>query len=595
MQTKTLPQRLRAALGVLFDSTNPWEKWRRPLEIRSVGGIADEVNSTNRLDLVSDSRKLYANLGPAKGAIDAKAMYSVGRSWLPRFEGTDKAWGEEARQWLLEKWYPVADVAGRDFQTSLYLCSVSIDRDGDVGAGLIKYDTGFPAIQLIASHEIGFRNESKDLDKGKIKTGPYAGLTGYAGVAVNAQGRAVGYHHLGDTAEDDQWVSARDMALLLDPSWVDQVRGLPGFAHAILDLKDLRTVQGYEKMASALASSIGLLEYNETGLADASDPALVLSGGRMASGDIVTRDYLGGTVRHFKAGAGGKLEAIKSDRPGDAWDKFMNRLIRNAAAGINWPYELMWDISALGGANTRFIISTAMRSVEDRQDLLRPFAKRAVGFACLNAIQTKELRNSEDWWRWGFTMPARMTADFGRDANAQREDYHAGIINMADICAEDGKDLDVHIAQRKEENAKLINSGVVGASFFEALGQAVRAAAVTPSREVEELTRKAIGLPVMGQAVEENWAEVGTVNPVTILPGADNTDAGSADAKKAEDDKTSELSAKIDALSAKLDPHPVTLADARGQLSLMLENDRTLTALYDDMKNRRAQFTPGKS
>ena len=154
------PQRFRAALGALFDATNRKEIVRRPLEVRTIGSISSEVNSTDRAQLLSDSRKLYANLGPAKGAIDAKAMYAVGRSWLPKYEGADQVWGEIAREWLLNEWYPIADISGRDFQTSLFLASVAVDRDGDVGAILTEYETAFPAIQLIPSE--GIHNPSSD-------------------------------------------------------------------------------------------------------------------------------------------------------------------------------------------------------------------------------------------------------------------------------------------------------------------------------------------------------------------------------------------------------------------------------------------------
>ena len=460
---KPFPQRLRAALGVLFDSTNPREIIRRPLEPRTTGRIVDEVNPTDRRQLVSDSRKLYANVGPAKGAIDAKAMYSVGRSWLPKFEGTDVAWGEQAREWLLNQWYPLADIQGRDFQTALYLMSVSVDRDGDVGALLTEYENSFPAIQLIPTQAIGNPSSDKIDKEGRLMSGPYQGLRCFDGVVVNDQGRPVAYYveedgtllDLENEDEASEYISARDFMLLAEPSWVDQVRGFPGFAHAILDLKDLRTVQGYEKMASALASSIGLLEYNETGMADTSDPTVALGGNYAGAGEIVSKEIFGGTVRHYKANSGSKLEAFKSDRPGDAWQRMMDRLIRNAMSGINWPFELAWDISALGGANTRFIISSAMRTVEDRQDLLRPFAKRAVGYACAKAMKQGILPQSDDWWRWSFTMPPRMTSDYGRDAAAQREDYLQGIINLSDICAERGIDLKQHIAARSAENAAL--------------------------------------------------------------------------------------------------------------------------------------------
>lgn len=458
MSNRTIRQRLTAALSFLFDAANPRELYRRPYEPLTVRPITEEVSLHDRRRLMSDSRKIYANLGPAKGAINAKAMYSVGRSWLPRFEGADKEWGKLAREWLLDQFYPIADIQGRDFQTALFLLSISVDRDGDIGAILTEYEGGFPAIQLIPSHVIGQREG--DVDKfGLVSSGQYRGLRMVEGVVLNEVNRAVAYRILAGDPKQDSWLSARDMQLLLEPEWADQARGFPGFSVAILDLRDLRDTQGYEKMASRLCSAWALMEYSETGVADTSDPRVGLGGGGLPSG-LTTQEMFGGMVRHFKANSGAKLEVLKSDRPGDAWEKFMNRLIRNAMTGINWPYELAWDISQLTGANGRMMLATAMRAVEDRQDLLRPFAKRAVGYACAKAIKMGKLPPSDDWWRWGFTMPPRMTADYGRDKAQDREDYVAGITNLTELCAERGLDVDQHIAQRAEENAKLAKAGL---------------------------------------------------------------------------------------------------------------------------------------
>lgn len=450
-----------ASLGALYDATNWREVMRRPQEPMSVGPITREVSMHDRAMLVDGSQKLYANLGPIKGATDAKAMYAVGRSWLPLFTGTDKSFGERAAEWLVNEWYPLAEISGHDFQTALFLASVAIDRDGDSGVALTEYETGFPAIQLVPSHAIGLRSD-REVRDGKVASGAYRGLRYCDGVAISNQGRAVGYHILGDDSAgmSDRWVSARDVMLSFEPQWCDQVRGLPGFSHAILDLKDLRTVQGYEKLACAIASSIGLIEYNETGLADTSDPANVLRGRIGLSPDVVGKEMFGGTVKHFKAGSGSKLEAFKNDRPGEAWESFMNRLLRNALVGINWPFELAWDISSLGGANTRGIIALAMRSVEDRQDLLRIIAKRAVGYAVAKAQKQGILPKSDDWWRWSFTMPPRMSVDFGRDSAAQLQLYLNRLITLTDWCAEEGKSVDQHIATLKEENQKLKAAGL---------------------------------------------------------------------------------------------------------------------------------------
>lgn len=458
MRNRTISQRLKIALGVLFDSTSWQERYSRPYEIPSVRSIDDEVSPWDRAALVSDSRKLYCNLGPVKGAVDAKAMYAIGRSWLPKFEGSDSEWGKRARDWLVEQWYPLADIGGNDFQTALHLASVGVDVEADCGVSLTQYDTGFPAIQLIPGLNIGNR---KYKNSDKLPDGQYAGLEICDGVVLSDQGRALAFHVLGDNddGESDVFVSARDMMLLKEPQFIGQARGFPAFAASILDLKDFRTIAGYEKAAARLASSISLLEFNESGIADLSDPRVALGSPQLGDSTVV-RDMAGGMVKLLKAGTGAKIEAFYSQRPGDAFERLRDHIIRTAMSGINWHYELAWDISKAGGANTRFLIASAMRTVEDRQDLLRPIARRSVGYAVAKAIKLGMLPANEEWYKWGFTMPARMTADYGRDKAQDREDYIAGITNLSDICDENGIDIDQHIADRKAENEKLLAAGL---------------------------------------------------------------------------------------------------------------------------------------
>jgi hypothetical protein len=512
MQRKPLRQRLTAALGALFDSTNQQMRHQRPFEQASLSKIADEVNPTDRAVMVSASRKLYANLGPVKGAVDGKALYAIGRSWLPRFVGKDKAWGDEARAWLLDEFYPIADIGGNDFQTALFLASVAVDVEGDCAPLLTEYETGFPAIQLIPGLSIGNRAYKNGEP---LKEGEYKGLRIQDGVVMNAQGRAVAYNVLGDKPDgkEDKFVSARDMQLLKEPQFIGQPRGFPAFASSLLDLQDFRTVQGYEKAASMIAASIGLIEWNETGLADMTDPRTALGGNHVLT-DTVTREMSGGTVKLYKAGTGAKLEAFHNSRPGDAFERLRDHLIRSAMSGINWHYELAWDISKLGGANTRFIISSAMRTVEDRQDLLKPFAKRAVGYAIAKAVKMGRLKANDEWWKWDFTMPARMTADYGRDKAQDREDYINGIINLGDICAENGTDIDEHIAQRKAENEKLQANGLplpmtpqqAQVEVAEAQAEAYGEKSAEDSSDKQDESREAIM-----QALEDKHEETKTV------------------------------------------------------------------------------------
>lgn len=450
-------------LSYLVDAANPRDRYRRPMEPNTINSIPKEIQESDWHQILSDSRKLYCNLGPVTGAIDDKATYSIGRAWNPKFTGKDAEWGATAEAWLREEWYPVADIRGSmyDFKTDLFLSSVAVDRDGEIYVYLTESKDGWPQIQLIPAHMIGQRDQRTD----RVQTGPYKGLQIIQGVVVNEFGRAVAYNVMGEKKDDDKIYSARDLIQIFDPRWADQVRGFPIFMHALLDLKDLRTVQGYEKTAAMLMSSVGLIEWNEQGAPDPGDPAnylrknTVQQPGEVPS--VTTQEFMGGTAHFFRSGSGSKLEGLKNDRPGIAVSEFMDRLIRNACVGAGWPYELTWDASKLGGANVRLLIAKAMRAVEDRQDLLRPVAKRLCGYAVAKAIKQGLLDPSDEWYKWNFTLPARMTADYGREANADREDYFAGITNLGDILGEEGRDIDQHIRDRQSEMQKLRDAGLV--------------------------------------------------------------------------------------------------------------------------------------
>jgi capsid protein len=449
-------------LSWLVDAANYRELFRRPFEPHAISTISEEVNSSDWYQLLSDSRKLYANLGPVTAAIDDKATYSIGRAWNAKFYGEDQTWGATAERWVNESWFPTADVRGGsfDFKTDLFIMSVATDRDGEIYLNLTESADGWPQIQLLPAHNIGQRDNTETV----VSEGPYRGLKICQGVVLNTVGRPVAYNVLGETEDADEFISARDLIQMMDPRWCDQVRGFPLFMHALLDLRDLRTVQGYEKMAAMLMSSVGLIEWNEQGAPDPLDPANFLQRSQSqlpgAAPSVVTQDFIGGVARFFRSNSGSKLEQLKSDRPGDPVDKFMNRLIRNACVGAGWPYELTWDASALGGANVRLLIAKAMRSIEDRQDLIRPVARRAVGYAVAKAIKNGILKESDEWYKWRFTMPARMTADYGREAAADLADLEAGVTALSDILGEEGRDIDDHIAVRKSDNAKLVAAGL---------------------------------------------------------------------------------------------------------------------------------------
>jgi hypothetical protein len=421
--------------------------------------------------LRSAARKLFHNLGSARSAILQRTNYSFGRAWQPRFEGKDKVWGTLATTLLKEEWYGVADTRGFDFVTSLHLASICMDRDGDILILLSETEDGYPQIQTVLAHRIMVG----DVYQTRIEKGPYRGLRIWNGVILNDVDRPVAYRIQigGDTGLDDSDytdISARDAILVSDPDVPDQVRGLPGLTHAIQDLLDLKSTVGFEKQAAMLASSIGLIEENEQGgptnmlslmqQAQAGSPPIVVPPG------ITMQQFAGGLVKYFRSGTGGKMQVLQNRNPSENWERFMQRLERQACVGLPWPFELALDASALSGTNSRLVIGQAMRAIQDRQELFRPIAKRIIGYAVAKLIKMGRLPESPEWFRWDFTLPPRLSVDYGRDKMADQADWRAGIQNLCDILDAEGKDLEEHLIRRAREVAlRKIIAKKVGTEF----------------------------------------------------------------------------------------------------------------------------------
>lgn len=448
-----------AAAAVNDREARPWEAVR-------LADIDKLIPRNDHRTLVYVSRRLYQNMGPVRGAIDQRAMYSVGRAWRPKFLGKATEWGKLAREWLERFWFPTCDVRGpnHDWQTGLYLDSVHIDRDGDIGCAYVKSEDGWPQLQRIPAHRIGQRMEDTEdaLDgTGRLKTGPYKGLRISNGVVLNDLDRPVAYKVLGDDPDgkQDRYISSRDMDFSYDPQWHDQNRGLPVFVHALNDWRDMLQSLDWERQAQLIMSAIGLIEYNEDGMADPTDPsALFGKPGVAPSTGLEVKTMQGGLIRYMKAGSGAKLEAMKMDRPGEVWENFWDRGIRSAMAGANWPMSMVWKPSGQGTAE-RADLQRADRAVMDRQDLLEPLARRRVGWALSVAINLGELPEypGDDiggQFQWGFTKPAKISIDLGRDSRATIDAWKAGFTNQSKVISENGDDPEDAMYERAREIAR---------------------------------------------------------------------------------------------------------------------------------------------
>ena len=441
----------------------------RPFQMNQTGNLEKEVSQLEWKTIVSASNRLFWNFGPVQGGIESKATFAIGRSWEPIVQGEDKEWGRQAERWLSEVFYPASHVSGIDFKTALYLECLAIDRDGDCLTIYTESESGFPQFQQVPWYSIGHRDQSS-----VIESGPYKGLAHHKGVIVNDVGRPVAYCVMGATAEQDQYISARSADYLAEPRTVNQGRGMPAFTAAILDLRDLTTTQGYIKQAMLIASSIGLIEHNEMGMADPLDAAMALSDSiPTGTPGVMAETFMGGMVRYFKANSGAKLEQLKNEIPSDSTERLMERLMRNALLGAGMPPEFYWKPEG-SGANVRMVVTQVNRTVADRQDLMKQVAKRRIGYAISKAIKLGMLpkyKGSDQggFLRWGFSMPPILTADAGYAGQDAREAYKLGMRTLTDILGEQGKSLEQHLDEREREEVaireRMNRSGLPESSF----------------------------------------------------------------------------------------------------------------------------------
>jgi capsid protein len=416
---------------------------QRPWQSSAAKDLDELVSLSDHATIVGASRRLFANEGLIKGAIESKASYSIGAAFIPEYQGTDPAWGAAAKEYLLN-WFSILCTQGPvfDWQTVLYLLSVSIDRDGDAFV-LLTEQGGLPAIQLVPAHRVGQRNDST-----RVESGGYKGLRIRKGVIFNRAGRPVAYRVLGDTEAEDKDISARDLLHIFDPSFPEASRGLPLFSHAISSFTDMANASEREMAAQLLLSSLAFVETNPYGAPDQFDPTLEFD----SSGQPSCIAMESGMVKFFRSGDGSKLETVDSNRPGTNWREFHDRLIRSALVGAGWPLSLVSMAEGAGTAD-RISLLQGRKAIADRQHLLKPFAKRIITYALGKAIDAGILPASRGFWNWELTTNNQLSIDLGRDSNSLREEYKLGLKNLSGILAEEGKSLEAHLRERCEEAA----------------------------------------------------------------------------------------------------------------------------------------------
>lgn len=416
----------------------------------------DIITDYDRATLANKARFFIENLPLVKSSIEEIATYAVGAAFFPIFQGDDKEWGKVATEWIT-KWMQSADVYGNDMQTILWMSSIALDRDGDIGVQLTAANENkYPLINVIPCHNIASKED-------KVSSGLFAGYPIYDGVVYSDRNLPIGYNVIASTtgSKSTEFVlTKQNMLLLAEPRYPTQVRGYSTLASAINDLIDYRDIKDFEREAIKQASSIALIEKNEQGGADIADSLLgpTQSFDNQVTGnsqDIFWKYYDsgGGIVRYFGTNVpGAGIEQIENNRPGSNTAAFLkDHVLRHIYNSLNWPLELAYDMSGLNSANTRAILAKVERKLKHRQNTLVKMWRRVVTYAVAKAIKNGYLPENKEWFKWSCTLPARPTIDLGREVSNDVSLLKVCGTTLSNIVGKNGEQFEQTVRQRVAE------------------------------------------------------------------------------------------------------------------------------------------------
>lgn len=408
-----------------------------------------EISNFTRTEILKKVRVLYANSGVVARLVDGAAQMCGTMS--PKPSTADEDWNELALQaWKDGTSRGVLTACGKysiaDLQTVAYSQTF---RDGDFFSVFARDEsTGRARLHLYEGHQCGDDPSLLRRDGGFED-----------GVRCDKYGRPTHYRllapaeRLGAPRPHVDVPASQLVAFIEYRLRAGQTRGLSRLAHGVPHLQDIDEILRFVKMGSKAAQMVAMSvtstpeqQVPGTGLASGmyhapaqGNPGDVPPGDgsipepqddwiRQARREIRSQDAFDGAML-LDLPEGSRLALDHDSRPHPDVLKGLDWLISHVAVGFGMRPELAWDISKLGGANTRYILSDAAAWVERRQDwLVSTFLQRLWVYLISCEMDAGRLPFPSDprWWACRWLAPQRQSVDFGRDGKLYMSQLQSG-------------------------------------------------------------------------------------------------------------------------------------------------------------------------
>lgn len=399
--------------------------------------IYRDITPSERRRLMDGSADLADNSPIFRGLFERLVTYVIGCGIWPQSGSTDAGFNAEADA-VFEAFAQDCDIRGGIswpiLQSQLFRSEL---RDGD-GGTILTRNNGEPMVWACEGRQIG---------------DPLAGGYGefFDGVKLDASGRPISYRVYSESAtgvRGSKDVEAANFVHIYDPERCGLVRGVPLIASALNTGRDVHEILALEKLAVKDASSKTDIVTTENGEEDVA--SLYARGGATLNGSDgeesrkYYRQVFGPEAKYIRRGDA--WEAYKSERPGPAWQGFMDFLSQTICLAARIPPSVLLQIK-VGGADTRRDLAAAARVFEMMQVRLAHQFARIRNYVVEFKLQTLPA----DWKRISWQFPKAITVDAGREAAQDREDVRAGLMTEQEYQGRWGQDWRRHRIQVEAE------------------------------------------------------------------------------------------------------------------------------------------------
>lgn len=406
------------------------------------------IDPRTRYDSSHTSDYLVSNIGAINGAVEDMSKGIVGSGIFPTPNTPDVRFNQAANQWF-KKWSldpELCDVAGRrDFQGQQEDAWKGLSVAGDI----FYLKSKNKKLQTIESHQVGYIPSRRNDKEGFID-----------GVKIDKLNRILAYsiNVFNDSLEvisEDSYkiVKSSDIIHVMKFKKPHQIRGLPLLHGSGYHPRDIDDIISLAKQKLKVEASFGAVVESQLGGAgqaitedfrnlrknNSNDPA--------ADGD--GRDpnldrFYGSNV--FYTQPGEQIRTVSSDNPNPNLIPFLNFLMRHVSSSLGMPLEYIWDISSLGGVNTRYVLAKAEQTFNWYRNLLiKQFCKPVYKWVIGEAILSGELDppTEGDYWDAVWQSPKRdNVVDYLRDTQADIQKLNNGLMTEEEYWGSKGIDSD---------------------------------------------------------------------------------------------------------------------------------------------------------